>query len=60
MKKLVYIFIFASIFFTSCGGFEEIDGGFPKELTFPKEGGEMNLTGRVVYRLVAYMEWFWY
>ena len=47
MKKLVYIFIFASIFFTSCGGFEEIDGGFPKELTFPKEGGEMNLTGEL-------------
>lgn len=47
MKKLIYIFIFASIFFTSCSGFEEIDGGFPKELTFPKEGGEMNLTGEL-------------
>ena len=47
----ICIYVFASILFSACtiiGSVpEEIDGGFPDEITFPKEGGELNITGEI-------------
>lgn len=51
MKKFICIFLFASVFLSACtiiGSIpEEIDGGFPDEITFPKEGGELSITGEI-------------
>ena len=49
MKRSILIVIGCLIFCTSCIGSlqYEIDGGFPDKVTFPKEGGELSLTGEI-------------
>ncbi len=49
MKRVLLVIIGCLIACTSCiGSFsKEIDGGFPDEITFPKEGGELSITGEI-------------
>ena len=57
MKRVVLVIIGCLIFCTSCIGSlqYEIDGGFPDKVTFPKEGGELSLTGEIpIMSIVIY------
>ncbi|MBR4063787.1 MAG: hypothetical protein IKK02_00780 [Tidjanibacter sp.] len=57
MKRVLLVIIGCLIFCTSCiGAFQkEIDGGFPDKVTFPKEGGELSLTGEIpIYSIGIY------
>ena len=57
MKRVCLIILGCLIFCTSCIGSlqYEIDGGFPDKVTFPKEGGELSLTGEIpIMSIVIY------
>ena len=45
MKKILLFLIVVPLFTTSC--FNEVDGGYPNRVHFPKEGGEKSFTGEI-------------
>lgn len=55
MKTMIrFLLLCLSLTLTSCGFFTEIDMGFPKTVTFPKEGGEQTVTSNEIYYLKSF------
>ena len=51
MRRILIYTIFCCVALLCISCFTKADFGFPKKITFPKEGGELVLTGN---RCVAY------